>query len=47
MSAYELIKLLIKHNRKTKEELTAYCDAYLATGKLSEDEYEELLGYLI
>lgn len=47
MSAYELIKLLINHHRKTKEELTAYCDAYFSTGKLSEEEYEELLGYLI
>lgn len=42
MSAYELVKMLIKYKRKTKEEFIEYCNVYLATGKLSEEEYEEL-----
>ena len=42
MSAYQIMKLLIKYKRKTKEELLDYCDAYLATGKLQKTEYDEL-----
>lgn len=46
MSAYQIIKLLIKYKRKTRKELLAYCDAYLATGKISEKQYEELVALI-
>lgn len=46
MSTYEIMKILIKSNRKTKEELLKYCKAYLATKKLSQTEYDELVKAL-
>ena len=43
---YSTMKLLIKYRRKSAEELKAYCDAYLATGKISEKQYEELVALI-
>lgn len=44
---YKLVKILIKYNQKSKEEILEQCNVFFATNKLSEEEYEELLGYLI
>ena len=43
---YTTLKIMIKYKRKTAEELKAYCDAYLATGKISEKQYEELVDLI-
>lgn len=40
---YNTIKLLIKYRRKSAEELRQYCDAYLAKGKLTQAQYDELM----
>ena len=40
---YNTMKLLIKHKRKSAEELTRYCEAYLANGKLTKTQYDELM----
>lgn len=43
---YSALKIMIKYHRKSDEELKAYCDAYLATGKISEKQYEELVDLI-
>lgn len=43
---YSTMKLLIKYKRKSAEELTKYCDTYLASGKLNEKQYEELMAMI-
>lgn len=40
---YNTVKLLIKYKRKSAEELRQYCDAYLAKGKLTQAQYDELM----
>ena len=45
-NAYNLVKTLIKYKMKTKEELIAYCDAYLATKKLTPEQYTELVDII-
>ena len=40
---YNTMKLLIKYKRKPAEELTRYCETYLANGKLNEAQYNELM----
>lgn len=39
---YNTMKLLIKYNAKTKEELFKYADAYLRAKKLTTEEYTEI-----
>lgn len=43
---YSTMKLLIRYKRKSAEELIRYCDAYLASGKLNESQYDELMGMI-
>lgn len=43
---YNTMKLLIKYRRKSSEELTRYCEAYLANGKLTQTQYNELMGMI-
>lgn len=43
---YSTMKLLIKYRRKSAEELIKYCDAYLASGKLNQKQYDELMGMI-
>ena len=43
---YSTMKLLIKYRRKSAEELINYCDAYLASGKLNQKQYDELMGMI-
>lgn len=43
---YITLKIMIKYKRKSAEELKAYCDAYLATGKISEKQYWELVDLI-
>ena len=43
---YNTVKLLIKYKRKSAEELRQYCYAYLASGKLNERQYDELMGMI-
>lgn len=40
---YNTMKLLIKYNAKTKEELLKYANAYLKAKKLTDKEYEEIV----
>ena len=40
---YNTVKLLIKYRRKSAEELIKYCDAYLASGKLNQKQYDDLM----
>ena len=40
---YSTMKLLIRYKRKSAEELIRYCDAYLASGKLTQTQYDELM----
>ena len=42
--AYKLVKQLIKNGRKTKTELLNYCDVYYAAGRLTNEEYTELIN---
>ena len=43
MPAYKVLKVMIKHKRKTNKELLAYCKAYYTAGKLKVEEYTELI----
>lgn len=43
---YSTMKLLIKYRRKSAEELIKYCDAYLASGKLNQTQYDKLMGMI-
>ena len=43
---YNTMKLLIKYRRKSAEELTRYCESYLANGKLNQTQYNELMGMI-
>ena len=43
---YNALKIMIKYHRKSDEELKAYCDAYLATRKISEKQSEELVALI-
>lgn len=42
--AYKLVKQLIKLGRKSKVELLNYCDVYYAAGRLTDEEYTELVA---
>lgn len=46
MSAYEVTKLLIKYNRKPKEEILEYCNAYLKAEMITQTEYDDLVSQL-
>lgn len=46
MKAYATLKMMIKYKLKSSEELLAYCDAYLATGKFNSEQYTELVGMI-
>ena len=43
---YSTMKLLIKYKRKSAEELRQYCNTYLANGKLTEAQYNELMAMI-
>ena len=43
---YSTMKLLIKYKRKSVEELKQYCNAYLANGKLTKAQYDELMAMI-
>ena len=43
---YTTMKLLIRYKRKSAQELLAYCDAYLAKGKLTQAQYDELVAMI-
>ena len=43
---YSTLKIMIKYHRKSDDELKAYCDAYLATGRITESQYEELVALI-
>lgn len=40
--AYQLLKQLIKRNRRTKDELLRMAEIYHAAGRLSDEQYTEL-----
>lgn len=46
MKAYMTLKMMIKYKLKTNEELKAYCDAYLATGKINSEQHAELVDMI-
>lgn len=41
--AYKLMKKLIAAGRKTRAELLNMCDVYYAAGRLTDEEYTELV----
>lgn len=43
---YNTVKLLIKYRRKSADELVKYCNAYLANGKLTQTQYDELMAMI-
>ena len=43
---YNTLKVMIKYKRKPAEKLKDYCAAYLESGKISEKQYEELVGMI-
>ena len=44
--AYKLMKKLIAAGRKTNEDLLNMCDVYYAAGRLTDEEYSELVGLI-
>lgn len=42
--AYKCIKNLICRGTKTKKELLDMCDVYFATGRLTEEQFVELVA---
>lgn len=44
--AYKLMKKLIPSGRKSKEELLNMCDVYYAAGRLTDEEYSELVSLI-
>lgn len=41
--AYKLMKRAIAMGKKTDEELLEMCDVYYAAGRITADEYDELV----
>ena len=41
--AYKIMKRVIALNTKPKEELLEMCDVYYAVGRLTKEQYEELI----
>lgn len=41
--AYKIMKTLINGDSKTKEELAEMADVYYGSGRLSKDEYEDII----
>lgn len=46
MKAYLVLKMMIKYQKKSKEEILAYMDAYLAAGKISQEQYNDLISFI-
>lgn len=42
--AYKLMKRLVALNRKSKDELLNMADVYYAAGRLTDDQYTEIIG---
>ena len=41
--AYKLMKILIKNQKKTKEQLAKMANVYYAAGQLTAEEYSEIM----
>ena len=46
MGAYMTLKIMIKHKRKSTEDIVKYMDAYLSTRKITIKQYNELMKEL-
>lgn len=44
--AYKIMKSLIQNSDKTKEELLDMADVYYAAGRLTAEEYTEIVGII-
>lgn len=44
--AYRIMKSLISNSGKTNEELADMADVYYGSGRLSEDQYTEIVGLI-
>lgn len=44
--AYKIMKSLIQNSAKTNEELMNMADVYYAAGRLTADEYMEIVKYI-
>lgn len=42
--AYKIMKTLIGNGFKTKEELAEMADVYYASGRLTKEQYEDVIG---
>lgn len=44
--AYKIMKTLISNGSKTKEELAEMADVYYASGRLTKEQYEDIIDRL-
>lgn len=44
--AYKIMKSLMQNSTKTKDELLNMADVYYAAGRLTDDEYTEIVGLI-
>lgn len=43
---YRIMKNLISNSKKTNEELSNMADVYFAAGRLTEEQYKEIIGMI-
>lgn len=44
--AYKIMKSLISNSRKTNEELATMADVYYGSGRLTDEQYTEIVGLI-
>ena len=44
--AYKILKYLVASGRKTKDELLGMADVYYGAGRLTEEQYTEIIGMI-
>lgn len=44
--AYKIMKSLISNSSKTKEELSTMADVYYGSGRLTEEQYTEIVALI-
>lgn len=44
--AYKIMKNLIAMGKKSKEELLDMADVYYGTGRLTDEQYKEIIGMI-
>ncbi len=44
--AYKIMKSLVSNSKKTNEELAAMADVYYGSGRLSDEQYTEIVNLI-